>query len=267
MKTLRSLGMVSLILFFSRNALSAGTPTADEIISKARMAYYYQGNDARVKINMRGETRSLKREREFIILRLNEEKGGGQKYYVYYEKPSNIRGTAYMVWKHPNRDDDRWLYIPVLSLVNRIAASDKQSAFAESDFVYEDISGRNIGADNHELISDKGDFYTVKSVPKDPSSEDFAYYISEIRKDDFIPVKIVYYDIIEKPMRAIEVEEIKDIQGHPTVTRATAQGLRTGGETRITLSEVEYDIGLTDDVFTESYLQSPPKQWIEWKKN
>jgi len=58
-----------------------------------------------------------------VILRRDVADGGDQKFYVYFLEPADVRKMVYMVWKHTDRDDDRWLYLPALDLVKRIAAS------------------------------------------------------------------------------------------------------------------------------------------------
>ena len=57
-----------------------------------------------------------------------------------------------MVYKYPAKDDDRWLFVPAINMVRRIAAQDKRSSFAGSDFTYEDVSGRDIEDDVHTLV-------------------------------------------------------------------------------------------------------------------
>ncbi|MDD4202568.1 MAG: outer membrane lipoprotein-sorting protein [Candidatus Omnitrophica bacterium] len=264
MKRILSLLLAAgLTLFFSGSSF-AEVLSAEQIVKKANEAYYYQGDNGRSRVNMKIEDRQGNvREKEFVILRLNIVKGGPQKYYVYYEKPNDVRGTVFMVWKYLDKDDDRWLYLPGLNLVNRIAASDKRSSFAGSNFVYEDISGRNLNYDKHELIDDKGDVYVIKGIPKVPSEVEFAYYISNINKENFIPVKVEYYDNQDKVIRILETKQIIDVQGYPTVKEAVASDLRSGGKTIIDFNDVEYDIGLDEDVFTERYLQRPPMKWLK----
>ena len=57
-------------------------------------------------------------------------------------------------------------------------------------------------------------------------------------------------------MQALEVQQV---QGFPTVTKAMISDLRTGSATTISYSKVEYNIDLTEDIFTERYLRNPPK--------
>ena len=123
------------------NRVSAATLDANAIVEKANLASYYQGADGRAKVNMViTDSLGRKRIREFVTLRFDQEDGGEQKYYVYFDKPADVRKTVFMVWKHPGKDDDRWLYLPALDLVRRIAAGDKRSSFMGSHFLYEDIS-------------------------------------------------------------------------------------------------------------------------------
>ena len=35
-----------------------------------------------------------------------------------------------------------------------------------------------------------------------------------------------------------------------------------GGQTTLTYSQIEYDIGLSEDIFTERYLRNPPRQYL-----
>jgi hypothetical protein len=91
--------------------------SADDVAQKASHMAYYQGKDGRSSVTMvvmdaQGRTR----ERQMTILRFNIQDNGDQKYYVYFHKPNDVKGMSYIVWKHPDRDDDRWLYLPALTL-------------------------------------------------------------------------------------------------------------------------------------------------------
>jgi len=157
--------------------------TVDEIVEKANLASYYKGNDGKSDVKMTIlDSQRRKRIREFRILRLNIEKGGEQRFYIYFKKPTDVAKMVFMVWKHLGVDDDRWLYLPALDLVRRIAANDKRSSFVGSHFVYEDVSGRGINADSHELIEVSNTEYKIKSTPKEPKGNEFAYYFIWVDK-------------------------------------------------------------------------------------
>jgi len=129
--------------------------SVDEIVEKSNQVAYYQGKDGRSDVSMViKDKQGQERTREFTILRWDapgEGEGdaycGDQKFYVYFQRPADVNKMVFMVWKRVNREDDRWLYLPALDLVKRIAAADKRTSFAGSDFFYEDVSGRNIEED------------------------------------------------------------------------------------------------------------------------
>ncbi|HQA39153.1 MAG TPA: outer membrane lipoprotein-sorting protein, partial [Kiritimatiellia bacterium] len=155
--------------------------------------------------------------------------------------------------------DDRWLYLPGLNLVKRIAASDKRTSFVGSDFFYEDVSGRNPDDDNHELAETTDTYYVLKNTPKDPKSVEFASYKIWVHKSSFIPVKVEYYDATGQKIREGQALEVQQIQDFPTVTKSSMKDLRSGSSTTISYVKVEYNIGLEEDLFTERYLRNPPR--------
>ena len=236
----------------------------EEIVEKANLAAYYAGADGIADVHMLiTDAQGRERVREFRILRLTVEEGGEQKFYVYFQKPADVAKMVFMVWKRVGTDDDRWLYLPALDLVRRIAASDKRSSFVGSHFVYEDVSGRGIEADEHELIGTEDGYFKVKNTPKEESGVEFAYYYVWIDKDNFIPVKAEYYNDADQLIRTIEALSVEEVDGFPTVTRSVATDLERGGKTTMDFSNIRYGVGLTDDIFTERYLRRAPAEWVK----
>ncbi|MEW6027101.1 MAG: outer membrane lipoprotein-sorting protein, partial [Planctomycetota bacterium] len=150
---------------------TAGTLTAEEIMSKTHQAFFYAGDDMKVSVSMALINKDGKeRRRELLMLRKNAPEGGSQKYFIYFHKPNDVRRTTFMVWKYPAKDDDRWIFIPAVNMVRRIAAADSRSSFVGSDFTYEDVSGRDLEADTHTLLREEKlndkPCYVIQSVPK-----------------------------------------------------------------------------------------------------
>ena len=237
-------------------------PDVQTIVSKANVVAYYQGDDGKAKVKMviTGK-QGQKRERQFNILRKDVSDGGDQKYFVYFELPADVRKMAYMVHKYtdPKKDDDRWLYLPALSLVKRIAAGDKRTSFVGSDFLYEDVSGRNLEEDTHELIQTTDEFFVVKNVPKRPDTVEFGYFNVSIDRKTYVPMKMEFFDKGNKLYRVIESQKVEKIQDFYTVVKSVVTNLKTGGKTEMEFSRVQYNINL-GDIFTERYLQRPPQE-------
>jgi len=236
----------------------------NEIITKANHAAYYQGDDGRAKVNMViTDAQGRERTRNFVILRKDlSSDNGTQKFYVFFNRPADVNKTVFMVWKHIAKDDDRWMYLPALDLVKRIAATDERTSFVGSHFFYEDVSGRNPDEDHHEMVEETDNFYVLKSTPKKSSLVEFSYYKSWIHKTSFIPVKVEFYDKKGMKYREGSAEKVETIDGFQTVTASRMKDLRSGGETVLTYSDVKYNVGLPEDIFTERYLRSPPRKYL-----
>ncbi|MCK5805218.1 MAG: outer membrane lipoprotein-sorting protein [Lentisphaeria bacterium] len=250
---------------------TAQTPSVANIVAKANRTAYYQGKDGSAKVKMTiTDARGQIRNREMTILRRDDvspgakgdEHCGDQAFYVYFHRPADVNKMVFMVWKHVDKDDDRWLYLPALDLVKRIAASDERTSFVGSDFLYEDVSGRGMEEDGHELLETTADTYLLKNTPKDPKLVEFSYYNVWIDRQTFMPVKAEYYDRNGKLYRRMEVLETKEIQGYPTVTKAKMSNLNTGGHTIAEYSRVKYDIGLPEKIFAERYLRRAPRKYL-----
>ncbi|GAB4169013.1 MAG: outer membrane lipoprotein-sorting protein [Wenzhouxiangellaceae bacterium] len=264
--------LLSLALGLPALTRAADAPDVMEIVHRANLAAYYQGKDGRAQVQMTiTDDQGRSRERRMIILRRDDADTDAiedqaywseQQYYVYFQRPADLNRTVFMVHKHLDSDDDRWLYLPSLDLVRRIAATDKRSSFVGSDFYYEDVSGRNIDLDTHELIDTTDAYYVVRSTPKDPDSVEFAWYESYIHKQSFIPVQIAFYRADGTKYREATALEVKNIQGYPTVTRAQMKSLDTGSTTVMEYLSVKYDLGLPREIFTERYLRTAPREWL-----
>lgn len=237
---------------------------ADEIVAQANAASYYAGRDGRSEVRMIiRDAQEREQRRQFTVLRRDVEQGGDQEFLVVFSRPSDVRGTVYLVEKHVGRDDDRWLYLPGLDLVKRISAGDERTSFVGADFFYEDVSGRGPDEDTHELIETTDTQYVLRHTPKDSSGVEFASYITWIDRDTLLPMKIEYQDAGGGVYRRVEVLDTETIQGHPTVTKSRVSNLESGGHTDMQFRFIAYDLDMPDDIFTERSLRNPPKQWLQ----
>lgn len=253
-----------IILALAGPAAGAELADADEIVNRANLASYYAGNDGRSEVRMIiRDAQDREQRRQFTVLRKNVESGGDQNFLVVFSRPSDVRGTVYLVHKHVGSDDDRWLYLPGLDLVKRISAGDKRTSFVGADYFYEDVSGRGADEDVHELTETTDAHYVLRHVPKDASGVEFASYVTWIDRQTLLPMKIEYSNSGGDVYRRVEVLEVQDVQGHPTVTKSRVSNLETGGHTDMQFRFVAYDLGMPDDVFTERSLRNPPKQWLQ----
>ena len=254
------------ILILSLTASLALAENVQSIVEKASHAAYYQGNNGKARVKMKiVDKQNRERQREFTILRQDvgaSTQDTDQRFYVYFHQPTDVSKSAFLVWKHIQKEDNRWLYLPALDLVKRISSSDERTSFMGSHFFYEDVSGRTPTEDNHTLLEETDNYFVIKSEPKDQTNVEFAYYKNWIHKGTFIPVKTAFYDKTNQEYRVYEANQVEQIQGIHTVTESKMTDHRIGGYTTLIYSKVAYDIELPDDLFTERYLRNPPRRYL-----
>ncbi len=254
--------------------------TVDQIVERANRVSYYQGADGRARVLMMiTDGQGKKREREFTILRWDQPAPaaggkkdaeaakdafcGGQKSYIFFHRPADVNKTAFLVWKHLDKDDDRWLFLPGLNLVKRIASTDKRTSFVGSHFFYEDVSGRSINDDKHELVETTAKYYKLKNTPRKPKEVEFGHFIIWIHRKTFVVVKTEYYDKQGKGYRTYEALKFEKIQGYPTITKSRMTDNKMKGHTVLEYKDVKYDQKLPENIFTERFLKRPPHEYLK----
>jgi outer membrane lipoprotein-sorting protein len=252
------------LLALGSTAAADALSSADEIIARADMASYYAGADGRSEVRMIiSDAQGREQRRQFTVLRRDVDEAGDQQFLVVFSQPSDVRNTVFLVNKHINKDDDRWLYLPGLDLVKRVSAGDKRTSFVGAHYFYEDVSGRRPSDDTHELIETSDSFYVLSHAPKDPGSVEFSSYSTWIDRQTFLPMKIEYTNPAGDIYRRVEVFDVAEFDGHPTVTTSRVSDLLTGGKTDMQFRYIKYDVGIPDSVFTERSLRTPPRDWLK----
>lgn len=256
--------IITLLSFILLSSSSIIAQDAQAIMEKAYQVARNQGEDQKILAHMdiQDKNGNTMMERELIVLRKNVKGSKDQKWYAYFKKPADIRKMVFMVWKHADKDDDRWLFLPAMDLVKRLASSDKRSSFAGSQFYYEDITGRYPHEDKHTYIQSANGHHEIKSIPKDAGEVEFAYYISFIGTKHHLIHRRVFYDDRGHALREYTLLDHDIVQGYPTYKQFSMKDLTSGNETITTYKDVAYDLGLPDDIFTEKSLRRAPRKWL-----
>lgn len=267
MKNLRLFLLTTFTAGVLFNVSSAGEMTPEKIMEKSHLALFYAADDGISDVKMTlVNSKGKERIREFIMIRLDLEEGGKQKYYMYFKKPHDVSRLTFMIHKLPYENDNRWLYVPSIDLIKRISADDKNSSFVGSDFSYEDVSGRHWSEDNHTLVREDmfGDreVFIIESIPKE-RYKGFARKVSYIDKEHYLPLKEEYYDKKEKLTRIYTSEKIEVIEGFPTTTIRRMENVKKKRYTTVEFTNIHYNVGAKEEIFTERYLKNPPREYIK----
>lgn len=264
---------VFLTLFLKAEPGNAFTPTPDrpELVQAAMPAGSAEqrgdwvarqadqrdtGRDGRMTFKMRLFDRQ-DRARERALTVLSKKSAAGDKSLTRFTYPADINGTAFLVWEHPGAEDERFLFLPALARVRRIASSEAQESFVGSDFTYEDIGGREFDDYTYTLLDDtagNGAAYTLESRAKNPNAR-FPRIVSTVRKDNFIVTHAEIYNRRGEITKIYDAGRVEKVGKYWTVMAMTMKDLGQKTRTELTVEKVEYDIGLADDVFTRRELE------------
>jgi hypothetical protein len=111
-------------------------------------------------------------------------------------------------------------------------------------FNCEDLGFQHMEFQEHKLESydeEARDCYRVASIPQEGWW--YARIVRCIDKKTYLPLRTEYYDRTGTLWKVRTLDGVKTIKSFPTASRITMQTLPTGTQTRITLSEIQYDVG------------------------
>ena len=228
------------------------------------------GRDARIAMRMRLFDRQGRvRERALTVTSLRGGSGRpvpGDRSLVRFTHPADIKGTAFLVWEQPNADDERFLYLPSLGRVRRIAGSEAQESFVGSDLTYEDIGGREFENYTYRLIDSpvpapwtapdgsKHPLFVLESRNRDAGAR-FPRVVSYVRKDNFVVVRAEIFNKRNELQKIFDAVRLEQVSGYWTVLEMRMADSVERTRTELVLEKVEYNIGLKPDDFSRRELE------------
>ncbi len=227
------------------------------------------GRDAIVEMRMRlfdrqGRTRERLLEMRALRAQPDARDGIGDRVLLRFSYPNDIKGTGLLVLERSGRDDDRYLYLPALGRVRRIAGAERQESFAGSDLSYEEIGGRALEDYTYELLDARATWtaadgrvhpaYRLKSVARDPGVA-YPVAISLVRADNFVVVQADVLDRRGTRAKQYQVRRLEQHAGIWTVMDSVMTHEIDRTRTELVVTSVRYDTGLGPDAFTRRALE------------
>jgi len=198
---------------------------------------------------------------ERLIDNYSKDGPNGARSVIVFQQPASVAGSRFLTMENKNAPDDRWIFMPNIGRVRRIAASGGSESFMGTDFSFDDISStsRSADLDTHTLLREENlgitPCYVIQSVPKD-SAFQYSKMVQWIAKDTSIIMKIELYDKRNALIKTVEMSGIKTIQDRLTVTVTKMTTHAAGTSTTITNEIVKYNYPIPEGVFTTSYLET-----------
>jgi len=169
---------------------------------------------------------------------------GNDKRIFRFTAPASQAGIA--VLSLP--DDVMYLYLPAFGKERRISTSVKSQNFAGTDFSYDDMEAKPYSDKyNAKLIKTETNVFVLELVPKGKS--DYSKIVVNINSTNYYPELMEYYDKGNTKIK--EAKYIFNKVGNYWNAREIEMtDLKKNHKSKMQMSDVKYDTGLTDDDFT-----------------
>ena len=189
----------------------------------------------------------------------------GDRLLMRFTFPNDIRGTGFLVWEHPAGEDERFLYLPSLGRVRRIAGAETQESFVGSDFTYEDFGGREFDEYTYTLVEDNASWtppsggaarpaWRLESKRKDGSAQ-FPRVVSLVLKDSFVVVQADIFNRRNEKQKVYTVRRLEQIEGIWTAMQAEMSNSIEKSRTELLIEKMDYNVGVKEADFTRRELE------------
>lgn len=169
---------------------------------------------------------------------------GNNKRIFRFTAPSSQAGIA--VLSLP--DDVMYLYLPAFGKERRIATSAKNQNFAGTDFSYDDMESKPFAEKyTPKFLKEEGDIYVLELTPIGKS--DYSKVIMGVNKSNYFPAFTEMYDKGNNKIKQAKYT-FKKVGNYWNAEEIEMVDLKKNHKTKMQMSDVKYDTGLTDDDFT-----------------
>ena len=241
-------------LLLSAAALFA--QSAEEIVRASRERIKADTVSTRSRMVITAKDGSLT---ERLLDQYTSKVSGSTKTVVIFQKPASVAGTRFLTISNPGKIDDRWIFLPSLGKVRRIAAGEGSGSFMGTDMSYDDISSmdRDVSLDTYALLKEENfegrPCWVIEAKPKNPGYQ-YSRMVGWIEKSTSMSLKMELYDKKGTLVKVMEIQDIKDVQGKltPVVTKMSTVQAKTS--TTIYVDIIIYNDPIPASVFTERFL-------------
>ena len=199
---------------------------------------------------------------ERIIEQWSREEGGKDASVIVFHSPASVKNSRFLILAEEGKDDAKYIYLPALKKVRRIAASEGDSSFMGTEFTYNDMSDRELDDYDYTLLGeeevDGRICYIVESVPKAGTDSSYFKAVAWIVKDPEIltPVKIDMYEDKDTVIKRFTVAVLENVDGFWIPTEVSMKNLKTGNETVMIQQRLELNTSVNGRLFSTRFLET-----------
>lgn len=215
--------------------------------------------DSTAKMEMVLKNKQGKTSVRNVRVKTLEVNGDGDKGLSIFDKPRDVKGTAFLTYSHSKKPDEQWLYLPALKRVKRISSKNKSGPFMGSEFAYEDISSQELDKYTYKYLRDEKfngiDCFVIERYPTYKNSG-YKRQVVWINKKEYRPEKTDFYDRKNSLLKTLVFEDYKQYLGK--YWRASTMKMinhQTGKSTILSWQDYKFQTGLSDKDFNRNSLK------------
>jgi len=183
----------------------------------------------------------------------------GDKSLTIFNKPRDVKGTAFLSFSHPVESDEQWLFLPALKRVKRISSRNKSGPFMGSEFAFEDLSSFEVEKYTYKYLGVEEvnglTNFKVEQIPVDENSG-YTRRIVWIDTIEYRAHKIDFYDRKNSLLKTLTFSGYKQyLAKHWRADKQAMLNHQNGKSTELKWSNYAFKTGLTDSDFNKNSLK------------
>jgi len=183
----------------------------------------------------------------------------GDKSLTIFNKPRDVKGTAFLSFSHPVEADDQWLFLPALKRVKRISSRNKSGPFMGSEFAFEDLSSFEVEKYTYKYLGvDELNGVTNFKVEQYPADENSGYTrrVVWIDTKEYLVHKIDFYDRKDSLLKTLTFSDYKQyLAKHWRADTQEMINHQNGKSTELKWANYNFKTGLSDSDFNRNSLK------------
>lgn len=258
MRLMRLILVAGIACCMLEGSARAADPSPKELINKMLEHDFWGLSGAEIKATALLKDKLGKSRTLVIEAQSRKHKGFLTKSLVRFRSPPDLAGAGFLQIQNDGRDDDRFLYLPELKRSRRVAASQRSTSFMGTDFNFADMDRRDLREAQYKAgPNGKVGKFECHHVTVIPTRGDSPYSRIEvdIRKDDFVPLKMEMFDKAKVHLKTLNVFQIKRVTGRWFITKSQMVNHKENHSTLLVLNEVKPTDSIPDSRFTEDNLK------------
>jgi outer membrane lipoprotein-sorting protein len=249
---------------FAVTALMAGSgPDPKEIMKRSRDQAKLSGLESRTTLEI-NDGKGNKRIRETTMAsRIYPD--GTEKRVIVFLAPADVKGTSMLIFDYENKQDDMWIYMPVLRKSRKIVSSEKGKSFMGSEFSNGDLAVGNLDDFTYSLEGEEAvdgqNCWKIKITPATPavaSENGISCKTTWISQTDYMPRKTSltgqdgqpYKDLVYGGIKLLDQKNNKYF-----ITHMEVKNLKNGRYSIMNMDQVAFNPSVKEEFFTLAFIE------------